>query len=126
MPRESAIVVIIDPVERVLLLQRPTWINWAPGQWAFPGGKLEAAESREDAAIRETKEETELDIRALKEVQIPVDSSLTMYYTRDYTGTVKIDWEHDDFAWVTRSEIETYDLAPQVLEAYDWVLNNGN
>ncbi len=125
MPRESAIVVIVDSLDRVLLLLRPTWIKWAPGQWAFPGGKVEAGESREDAAIRETKEETELSVHDLKEVQIPLDKTLTMFYTQDYTGVVKIDWEHDDFVWVTRDEIENYDLAPQVLEAYDWVLQNG-
>ena len=125
MPRESAIVVVVDALDRVLLLLRPTWIKWGAGQWAFPGGKLEVGETREDAAIRETKEETQLNVRDLKEVQISLDKSLTMLYTRDYTGVVKIDWEHDDFVWLTRDEIESYDLAPQVLEAYDWVLQNG-
>ena len=125
MPRESAIVVVVDALDRVLLLLRPTWIKWGAGQWAFPGGKLEVGETREDAAIRETKEETQLNVRELKEVQISLDKSLTMFYTRDYTGVVKIDWEHDDFVWLTRDEIESYDLAPQVLEAYDWVLQNG-
>lgn len=125
MPRESAIVVVVDALDRVLLLLRPTWIKWGAGQWAFPGGKLEVGETREDAAIRETKEETQLNVRDLKEVQISLDKSLTMFYTRDYTGVVKIDWEHDDFVWLTRDEIESYDLAPQVLEAYDWVLQNG-
>ena len=124
MPRESAIVVVVDALDRVLLLLRPTWIKWGAGQWAFPGGKLEVGETREDAAIRETKEETQLNVRDLKEVQISLDKSLTMFYTRDYTGVVKIDWEHDDFVWLTRDEIESYDLAPQVLEAYDWVLQN--
>ena len=125
MQRESAIVVVVDTLDRVLLLLRPQWIGWGAGQWAFPGGKLEAGETREQAAIRETEEETQLKVRDLKEVKIPVDNKLTMFYTRDYTGVVKIDWEHDDFVWVTRDEIENYDLAPQVLEAYDWVLQNG-
>lgn len=125
MPRESAIVVVVDAVDRVLLLLRPKWIKWGAGQWAFPGGKLEAGETREQAAVRETKEETQLNVRSLKEVKIPLDKALTMFYTRDYTGVVKIDWEHDDFVWLTRDEIESYDLAPQVLEAYDWVLQNG-
>ncbi len=125
MQRESAIVVVIDTLDRVLLLLRPRWISWGAGQWAFPGGKLEAGETREEAAIRETREETQLNVRDLKEIEIPVDSKLTMYYTRDYTGVVNIDWEHDDFIWLTRDEVESYDLAPQVLEAYDWVLQNG-
>ena len=58
----GAYVVILDEGGRVLLLKRPTWISWAPGQWAFPGGKLEKDETPEEAAIREVKEETRLDV----------------------------------------------------------------
>ncbi len=120
----AAIVVVVDALERVLLLLRPTWISWGAGQWGLPGGQLEAGELPEDAAIRETEEETQLKVRDLKQVKIPLDTGLTMFYTRDYTGVVKIDWEHDDYVWLTRGEIETYNLAPKVLEAYDWVLQN--
>jgi len=38
---------------------------------------------------------------------------------------VQIDFEHTDWAWVDRQNIEHYDLAPQTLEMYDWVLKNG-
>ena len=51
---------------------------------------------------------------------------LSIFYTQDYSGDVEIDFEHDAFAWVTRDEIEGYELAPDVLRTYDWVLNNGN
>lgn len=37
--------------------------NYGQGYWSLPGGKMEAGESIDQAAIREVKEETGLDIR---------------------------------------------------------------
>ena len=47
------------------------------------------------------------------------------YYTRDYEGDVQIDYEHEDWAWVSINDIGNYDLAPQVLDLYEWVLKHG-
>ena len=54
----GAIVIILDSQDRVLLLRRTPGNYWAAGQWGFPGGKLEPGESAKEAAIRETKEES--------------------------------------------------------------------
>ena len=45
---------------RVLLTVRPDTLSTHAGQVSFPGGSLEDGESHEDAAIRETQEETGL------------------------------------------------------------------
>ena len=119
---EGAVVIIVSDKEEILILKRPSTVNWAPNKWALPGGKLESGESPLTAAVRETKEETSLDIKNLKIVDIKVDNFIVAYYTREYNGTVELDFEHTDWAWASREEIETYDLAPQVLEMYDWVL----
>ena len=123
-PLKGSIAVVLDDDDRVLLLLRPSIAQWAPLKWGFPGGKIEEGEMPLDAAIRETKEETQLDITNLKSVNLKVDNPVATYYTRDYNGTVVIDYEHDDWAWVTRQGMLTYDLAPEVLEVYDWVLAN--
>lgn len=47
---------LIDADSRVLLAQRPPGKPMA-GLWEFPGGKLEAGETPEDAVIRELSEE---------------------------------------------------------------------
>jgi len=120
----SSIVVLVDKEDKTLILLRPGGAHWAPFKWGFPGGKIEDGESALEAALRETKEETQLDITNLKLLNLEVDKPLATYYTRDYTGTIQIDHEHEAWAWVSRDEIEKYDLAPEVLIMYDWVLEN--
>ena len=124
MRKPGAVVLILRDDDSVLIVKRPLWINWAPGQWAFPGGKLEGNETPLDAAVRETKEETNLDITNLQLVNVCLDKPVTTYYTREFSGDIKIDFEHDAWSWASRSEIETYDLAPDVLEMYNEVLKN--
>ena len=61
--------VVIQNNDRYLLLKRSKDSLVFPGFWDFPGGKIEEGEHPEQAAIRETKEETFLDIPLSKEVQ---------------------------------------------------------
>jgi 8-oxo-dGTP pyrophosphatase MutT (NUDIX family) len=121
---KGAFVVILDATDRALLLLRPSWINWGANQWGFPGGKLEGGETPLQAAVRETKEETELEVFNLVETHSGVAPVLRAYYTRDYVGNVKIDFEHDDWKWMSRDEMLQYPLAPGVLDIYDGVISN--
>ncbi|TFG11473.1 NUDIX hydrolase [Candidatus Thorarchaeota archaeon] len=59
-PNPTVDVVITDG-NRVVLIQRAN--EPFKGQWVFPGGFVEYNERVEDAAIREAKEETSLDIK---------------------------------------------------------------
>ena len=125
MALDGAIVVILNKRDEVLILKRPDTIDWAPDKWAYPGGRIEENETPLTAAIRETKEETTLDVQHLKIINLVLDNPVAPYYTRHYTGNVQIDFEHTDWTWVARVDIGTYDLAPGVLKLYDWVLQNG-
>ena len=49
-------VALVDPEGRILLAQRPEGKPMA-GLWEFPGGKVEKAETPEEALIRELSEE---------------------------------------------------------------------
>ena len=71
--------------DRVILLRRG--IEPAYGQWVFPGGYVNRGETTTGAAIREAKEEVNLDVR--------IDSLLNVYSYRErpvvliaYTVTV--------------------------------------
>jgi 8-oxo-dGTP diphosphatase len=54
---------LIDPDGRVLIAQRPPGKTLA-GLWEFPGGKIEAGETPEDALIRELREELGITVSA--------------------------------------------------------------
>uniref|UniRef100_A0A2A4Z3P7 8-oxo-dGTP diphosphatase n=1 Tax=OCS116 cluster bacterium TaxID=2030921 RepID=A0A2A4Z3P7_9PROT len=54
---------LIDIDGRVLLQQRPEGKEHA-GLWEFPGGKVEAGETTDQALIRELKEELNIDTAA--------------------------------------------------------------
>ncbi|MEV6109803.1 NUDIX hydrolase [Streptomyces sp. NPDC051940] len=56
--RTVARVVLLDPEDRVLLLHGYEPADPSDTWWFTPGGGLEGAETREEAALRELKEET--------------------------------------------------------------------
>jgi mutator protein MutT len=120
----GAVVVILNSDDEVLILQRSPGDYWCAGMWGYPGGKIDPGETPEEAAIRETKEEANLDVTGLVPITLQLDRPLGMYYTRSYSGTVKIDFEHTDWLWVSRNDIENYELSDNTLEIYDWVLDN--
>ena len=68
-----AVVVFIQRVDRVLLIQRA--IDPGRGKWALPAGFVDHDESPEAAAIRETMEETQLEVN--------IEKLLAVYPKRD-------------------------------------------
>jgi len=60
---------IIEMEGGVILIKRKN----PPYGWAIPGGFIDYGESAEDAAIREAKEETNLDITELRQFRVYSD-----------------------------------------------------
>ena len=67
-PKLMVDIVIPDGEGRVLLIQRAN--DPYEGSWALPGGFVDVGETVEDAAVREAKEETGLDVELLRLVGV--------------------------------------------------------
>jgi nucleoside triphosphatase len=61
-PEPTVGVFIFNPAGELLLLKSHKW----PGKYVVPGGHVELGERLEQAAVREAKEETGLDVHDLK------------------------------------------------------------
>lgn len=61
MPPTPIAVAVVEHDGKYLIGQRPDGVPLA-GYWEFPGGKVEAPESPEEAAVRECREETGLEV----------------------------------------------------------------
>lgn len=90
-------------------------------KWEFPGGKMEAGESREEALKREIKEELEVEI-SVNEYLITVEYDypnfhLTMhcFICSIVNGTIKL-VEHNDSKWVSVEELDSLEWLPADIE----------
>lgn len=87
------------------------------GLWEFPGGKIEKDETREEAIIREIKEELTIDIKVDKYLAEKVfnypdkDINLIAMECTQIGGNVKLT-EHEDCKWVTSDELTNFEFAP--------------
>ena len=70
-PVDVAVGVLIDSQDRFLLTSRPAGKPYA-GYWEFPGGKVEAGETIEEALARELHEELGIAITDAQRWQIEV------------------------------------------------------
>lgn len=112
--------------ERVLLILRGR--EPLKGLWSLPGGRLEAEETHEQAAIREMHEETGLSVSNLMFVQqfspfhmengIRVESRfrLEVFASLHFSGNLQAGDDAGDARWVAMSELTSLPLTPQAEE----------
>ena len=102
--------------DRFMICQRPA--HKARGLlWEFVGGKVESGETKEQALIRECKEELDV-LLSVGDVFMDVIHEypdITVHLTL-FNATItegephKL--EHNDIKWITPSEITNYDFCP--------------
>lgn len=109
---------LIDADGRVLIAQRPEGKAMA-GLWEFPGGKLEAPESPEQALIRELGEELGITVKEPCLAPLTFASHayaqfhllMPLYVCRRWEGTVT-PREGQALKWVRPSQLRDYPMPP--------------
>ena len=99
--------------------------------WEFPGGKIEPNETKEEAIIREIKEEMDIDIEAKKFIGQKVfnypdkDINLIAIECKQIKGDIKLN-EHEDIKWVNKNELRNFNFAPADKFIINAILENNN
>ena len=111
-PVHVAVGVILAPDNRILISRRATNSHQG-GLWEFPGGKVEAAETVQEALYRELNEELGIEIgpaSALLQVRHDYGDKavlLDVWVVRQFTGCAQ-GCEGQPLAWATPGELANY------------------
>jgi 8-oxo-dGTP diphosphatase len=109
---------LVDADRRVLIGQRPEGKQFA-GLWEFPGGKLEAGESPEDALLRELDEELGISTKSACLAPLSFASHsyrsfhllMPLFVCRKWHG-VPVAREHAAIRWVRPQHLRDYPMPP--------------
>jgi 8-oxo-dGTP diphosphatase len=122
MKQIEVVAAIIRKGDRIFATQRGygEWKGW----WEFPGGKMEAGETPEEALVREIREELSTEI-SVDEFLCTVEYDypafhLTMhcYLCSLQTEALHLN-EHEAARWLTKDELDSVTWLPADLEVVD-------
>lgn len=119
----SVLAAVISEGGRYLVCKRPLAKRHG-GLWEFPGGKLEAGESYEDAAHRELAEELSVAVISIGVPLLAVhdeDSPYNIVFVPVTISGSPVPIEHDEIRWVARNDLLALDLAPSDLKFAIWL-----
>ena len=107
----SSSVIVVNSKSEILLLRRSETDSWMPLTWDVPGGGIDPGETPEQAAFRETYEESGI-----------VLDNIEPFWTRTVPGhtafifisfvrnpSVRLSFEHNSYMWINPHDIN-FDL----------------
>ena len=119
--------------DKMLLLKRSNQVSTYQGQWAGVSGYVEPGDDVRERAIIEITEEIGL---RRDQVQLITQGEPIEFYdpgeTQRWcvhpflfstcTNKVTLDWEHDDYAWVSATQLDNYNTVPKLKETVQQLL----
>lgn len=123
----KVVAAIIQKENKILATKRGygEFIN----MWEFPGGKIEPGETKEEALIREIKEELNIEINVDKfaidiEYQYPnFYLFMSCFMCSIKEGSIEL-LEHNDGKWITKEELNTLNWLPADIDAVNYLKEN--
>ena len=123
----KVVAAIIQKENKILATKRGygEFIN----MWEFPGGKIESGETKEQALVREIKEELNIEISVDKfaidiEYQYPNFYLLmSCFMCSIKEGSIEL-LEHNDGKWITKEELNTLNWLPADIDAVNYLKEN--
>lgn len=123
----KVVAAIIQKENKILATKRGygEFIN----MWEFPGGKIEPGETKEEALIREIKEELNIEISVDKfaidiEYQYPnFYLFMSCFMCSIKEGSIEL-LEHNDGRWITKEELNTLNWLPADIDAVNYLKEN--
>ncbi|MEI6533662.1 MAG: NUDIX domain-containing protein [Candidatus Roizmanbacteria bacterium] len=111
---QKAIVLYPHDPKRFLILKRSSTDTMRPNTWDLPGGNVHFGEKHDISLLREVKEETYLDVKILKPLQV-VTNYIEKEEDEQYiifigflattnTTEVVLSHEHTEYKWSTKDE----------------------
>ena len=111
----TVVAALIEKEGKYLIARRSTGSEDVMGKWEFPGGKVEKSETKEEALIREWKEECDIDIYNVQYLASSVDYQdgyeihLTCFTCTSNEKPTKLS-VHSEYIWTTPNHIYDYNF----------------
>lgn len=125
-----AVAVVVVEGHKLLALRRAQTKDAAPGVWEVVSGRLRVGEEPVAGALRETREETGLEVEILER---PVDCYsakrgeapmvVLAFVAQVSGGAFRRSKEHDDHRWVDLAGFEALRPPPRLVEAARRAMN---
>ncbi len=124
---------------KILLFKRSNLVGTYRGLWGGVAGYVEELQDPYETAIKEIKMEAGIEIDALELVRKgdPIEFSDTydghrydwivypFLFHIESKEFVQVDWEHEEYRWVSPSEVKKFETVPGFDEVVSQLLGSG-